>query len=138
MLLKHVFTIGVVHAVALCSFSLLSVFAASCGKSNNSTNPSGGGGGDNPPPETANSLAASSPSSCSKSKANFCFYEQLPNQNAQASKITFTPSKGSVSDLTFAFPIGTVKSRFHRATSTMRAALEADAREPQLAGGRSA
>ena len=33
-------------------------------------------------------------------------------------------------------PAGTVKSRLHRATQTLRAALEADAREPGLANGR--
>ncbi len=33
-------------------------------------------------------------------------------------------------------PTGTAKSRLHRATQTLRAALEADAREPGLAKGR--
>ena len=33
-------------------------------------------------------------------------------------------------------PVGTAKSRLHRATQTLRAALEADAREPGLAKGR--
>jgi RNA polymerase sigma-70 factor (ECF subfamily) len=35
-----------------------------------------------------------------------------------------------------AIPPGTVKSRLHRATQTLRAALEADAREPGLTKGR--
>ena len=35
-----------------------------------------------------------------------------------------------------AIPAGTAKSRLHRATQTLRAALEADAREPGLANGR--
>ena len=35
-----------------------------------------------------------------------------------------------------AIPTGTAKSRLHRATQTLRAALEADAREPGLAKGR--
>ena len=37
-----------------------------------------------------------------------------------------------------AIPIGTAKSRLHRATQTLRAALEADAREPGIARGRTA
>lgn len=36
---------------------------------------------------------------------------------------------------TLGVPIGTVKSRFHRATQSLRAALEADARTPAYAGG---
>ena len=35
-----------------------------------------------------------------------------------------------------AIPAGTAKSRLHRATQTLRAALEADAREPGLVKGR--
>jgi RNA polymerase sigma factor (sigma-70 family) len=35
-----------------------------------------------------------------------------------------------------AIPAGTAKSRLHRATQTLRAALEADAREPGLQNGR--
>ena len=35
-------------------------------------------------------------------------------------------------------PVGTAKSRLHRATQTLRAALEADARTPEILEGRSA
>jgi RNA polymerase sigma factor (sigma-70 family) len=37
-----------------------------------------------------------------------------------------------------AIPVGTAKSRLHRATQTLRAALESDAREPGLEKGRTA
>ena len=35
---------------------------------------------------------------------------------------------------TLGIPVGTAKSRVHRATSAMRAALKADARTPRLGG----
>ena len=44
-------------------------------------------------------------------------------------------SDADASDM-LGIPIGTMKSRLHRATAALRAALDADDREPVLAGGR--
>ncbi len=102
MVLKFSLNKSTSRTITLCSFSLVSVFTASCGKySLGSTVQEGEVSSDarpTPSGSESNILKASTDetSQCSGTSADFCVYEGI--ENDQAVQITFTPDKDSVTN----------------------------------------